>query len=117
MKTKGKYILDGHKVVPCYDLIQWATWFETANRHVSYHTQKGIVVSTIFLGLDFNLSGGDYPLDGDHEPMVFETLVKGGPYDGYTDKYCTWEQAEAGHQAACKLVGVSLDSLPFEYEN
>ena len=110
MRTEGKYKLEGHKVVPCYDLIEWATWLETADRFVGEHVFKDIRVSTVFLGLDFGFPPGG-PIH------VFETIISGGHYNGYCDRYSTWEEAEAGHQAACELAGVSLESLPFVYEN
>lgn len=112
MRTEGKYKLEGHKVVPCYDLIQWATWFETADRFVGENVSNGIRVSTIFLGLDFCINTPE-----NHHPLVFETEIFGGPHDGYQQRYTTWEEAEAGHQTACELANVSLDSLPFVYEN
>ncbi len=86
----GKYILDGHKLIPCDDLIKWANWFEKANRHVA-KTQitDDIDMSTVFLGLDHSF-GGD-------KPMLFETMVFGGKLDQEMERYSTWEEAEKGH--------------------
>jgi len=37
-------------------------------------------------------------------------MVFGGQYDDYQWRYSTYEEAEAGHQAACYLVNkVSID--------
>lgn len=47
-------------------------------------------VSTVFLGLDHN-----YAQTGD--PILFETLVFGGPMDGEMYRYCTYAEAEQGH--------------------
>lgn len=89
------YILDNRKAVPV-DLMTWATWFETADRHVA-KTQIGEVeVSTVFLGLDHNYGGGRLHL--------FETMVFGGPLDQSQERCATWEEAEAQHEAACNLV-------------
>jgi hypothetical protein len=33
-------------------------------------------------------------------PILFETMIFGGPYDQYMDRYCTWAEAEAGHARA-----------------
>lgn len=30
----NKYILEGHKAVPCDDILKWARWFENANKIV-----------------------------------------------------------------------------------
>jgi hypothetical protein len=36
--------------------------------------------------------------------MVFETMIFGGPDDGYQRRYATWKEAEAGHKEALALV-------------
>jgi hypothetical protein len=35
---------------------------------------------------------------------VFETMIFGGPFDQYQDRYCTWAEAVAGHKRAVDLV-------------
>jgi len=97
--TTGKYLLDGHDVVPCEDLLEWALNFERSERHVGLtNFDPDITVSTVFIGLDHS--------SGFHEgpPIVFETMVFGGKLDGEMDRYCTWEQAERGHQEMCNKV-------------
>ena len=49
-------------------------------------------VSTVFLGMDhsFGREGG---------PVLFETMVFGGPLDGEQDRYRTIDEARAGHAA------------------
>jgi hypothetical protein len=96
----------------CKDSIRWAQWFETAERHVAEDilsggeetTQQlheehlpGIRVSTVFLGLDHNYFRGP-------RPVLFETMVFGGPHDGSTWRYSTWDAAEVGHRRAVLLV-------------
>jgi len=54
-----------------------------------------VSVSTVFLGMDHSFGGG---------PLLFETMIFGGKSDGYMDRYSTWQEAEAGHEAACLLV-------------
>lgn len=84
-----RYILDGHNPVPCPDLMEWGRWMQTADRQVD-RTQVGESdVSTVFLGIDHAF--------GNDGPVLFETLIFGGPRDGDGDRYQTWEQAEAGH--------------------
>jgi hypothetical protein len=94
------YILKGHKAVVA-DLMTWARWVETADRHIKFSQLKNCSVSTVFLGLDhsFRLSG-----DEAGPPILFETMIFGGPEDGFTDRCATWEQAEAMHAAALALV-------------
>jgi len=50
-------------------------------------------VSTIFLGLDHRPWGAHGP------PILFETMVFGGPLDQEQERYGTWEEAAAGHTA------------------
>jgi hypothetical protein len=83
------YILDGHKVVAC-DMMTWARWFESADRHVKLTEQGDVRISTVFLGLDHRFSGKG-------RPIVFETMVFQGTHGDDTERYCTWDEAEAGH--------------------
>ena len=96
------YILDGKNAVSA-DLITWAKWLETAERHVAKTAVSDTVnVSTVFLGLDHSFGGGP--------PLLFETMILGGEHDKYQDRYETWEQAEVGHQKAVDLVQPEQDS-------
>jgi hypothetical protein len=71
-----KYILDEHgnpKLEP--DLITWATWYENGdNRRVAVTEVGEAKVSTVFLGLDHNWSGGP--------PVLWETMIFGGRLSG-----------------------------------
>lgn len=89
------YILDGHNPRPA-ELFEWAGWFETHDRHVDETHVGAARVSTVFLGLDhrFGTSG---------PPLLFETMIFGGPHDGYQQRYSTWDEAQAGHAAAVAL--------------
>jgi hypothetical protein len=57
----------------------------------------GVEVSTVFLGLDHDLSGNG-------PPILWETMVFGGPLDGHTDRYTSLAAALAGHQEICRMV-------------
>ena len=94
----NKYILDGHKTIPCNDVLEWARWFEKAERHVGNDTKNNIQVSTVFLGLNHSFGQG--------APLLFETMVFGGEHDGDMDRYSTWEEAEQGHKKMCDIVFV-----------
>ena len=86
------YILDG-KIVRRCDLMTWARWFETAHENRVVKQEEiapDVSVSTVFLGLDHRF-GGDGP------PIVFETMVFGGPHDQEMERCCTWEEAEKQH--------------------
>lgn len=48
-------------------------------------------VSTVWLGLDHSFGYGP--------PLIFETMVFGGPEDQYQERYSTVEEARIGHEA------------------
>ncbi len=90
------YILDGKIAKQCRSLMELAIWMETADCRVACDEIDGIVVSTVFLGLDHNFFGN---LDGNSDPLLFETMIFAGNWDGEEmRRYFTWEEAEAGHR-------------------
>jgi hypothetical protein len=95
--TTDKYILKDHEPVPESDLLLWAKWFEAAERRVAFDEINGVRVSTVFLGLDHNFGHND-------APILFETMVFGGPLDQEQRRYRTWDEAEKGHQEMLVLV-------------
>lgn len=63
---------------------------------VEQTNQGDIMVSTVFLGLDHR--------HGDGTPLLFETLVFGGPLADEMVRYTSWDQAQAGHNKMVALV-------------
>lgn len=98
-----KYILLGHDPIPCSNLAQWAASFGdhasriVAKTAVACDTGEVVEVSTVFLGLDHNYMGVG-------EPILFETMTFGGLLNGWQWRYCTWEEAEAGHAEVLQIV-------------
>lgn len=95
----GHYILDGKTPVEVKDLTEWAQWFGRGNdnRRVAQTIfERKVNVSTVFLGLDHNF--------GDGPPILFETMIFGGPFSDFQDRYETWEEAEKGHLNAVKMI-------------
>ena len=99
------YILEGKTPVIEPDVLKWATWYQTANRRVRQDTATVRVdgekvgevrVSTIFLGIDHAFDGGP--------PMLFETMIFGGPCDQEQDRCATWEAAEKMHEKMMERV-------------
>jgi hypothetical protein len=91
-----RYILVGHEPKRCDDLLEWGRWFEKAERHVAEDYLPGDVhVSTVFLGLDHRW--------GEGPPLLFETMIFGGPNNEYQERYSTWAEAEIGHAKAVTL--------------
>ncbi len=104
-----KYILDEREEpIPCDDLLAWARWFEKADRRVA-QTEVGeqAKVSTVFLGLDhrFNESEGD-------APVLWETMVFGGPMDQEQERYATRDEALAGHVRMAGRVRAAMEVRP-----
>lgn len=89
------YILEGHEPRPA-ELTEWAHWFETCDRHVAKDSVGDVNISTVFLGLNHNC--------GDGPPLLFETMIFGGPHDQYQERCSTWAQAEEMHRVALELV-------------
>jgi hypothetical protein len=83
------WILDGDDVRRA-GLMEWAAYFEKADRHIGRDEIGLMKVSTVFLGLNHNY--------GDGPPLLFETMVFGGPIDEETERYSTKAEALAGHQ-------------------
>lgn len=64
---------------------------DLAYRHVGMTAlADDVEVSTVWLGLDHSFGLGG-------PPLIFETLVFGGPMDGEMDRYPTLDAAQAGH--------------------
>ena len=108
-----KYVLDGHTPVPA-TLMEWAKWFETADRHVAATTlEDGTYISTVFLGLDHNY-GPSGP------PLLFETMIFANPDENMIEEYCeryaTWDEAAAGHERAVAWAKAERETNPKETE-
>lgn len=91
----GRYVLDGQgNPVPERDLLTWARWMETQTR-ILKQTDLGIwgFVSTVFLGLDHS-----FFFELHAKPILWETMIFGGPYDMEQYKYSSREEALAGHE-------------------
>jgi hypothetical protein len=82
------------------DCMEWARWYEKADRKVAKDTlPSGLLVSTVFLGIDHGFS--DNP---DVPPILFETMVfMPGSYDELEcERYATKAEALKGHEAMVK---------------
>jgi len=88
--------------VPVNDVLVWAQAFETENRVVlQEYAARRVLVSTVFLGLDH----GHWFFDGrPHDPVLWETMIFGGPFDGFQDRYSSRLDALRGHALAVALV-------------
>jgi len=89
------------RVVP---LLEWAEWFEQRGMksykeggHIIARTELpgGVVVSTVFLGLNHRWTDG--------APYWFETMIFGGPHDQFQTRSSTFEEAETEHARTVEL--------------
>lgn len=91
-----KYILADGEPVQCDDLHEWALWIENPKARIVQQDYVGrIFISTVFLALDHNW--------GDGPPVLYETMIFGGKHNDYQDRYCTRDEALAGHAKAVMM--------------
>jgi hypothetical protein len=97
-----RYILDANNVpVPCEDLIEWAKWIETSNRRVAEDTIGDVRISTVFLGLNHSFGGPS--------PLLFETMIFGGPHDQHQARCTFWDDAVKQHAEAVDMARSGLN--------
>jgi len=100
--------LDGKKLVSC-NVFEWSQAL-AGDRHVGNDMIYGCHVSTVFLGMDH----GSIFSSGERRPILFETMIFGewkhkewyekrDDYE-YQERYCTWDEAAAGHTRAVNMV-------------
>lgn len=93
------YSLDeNHNPVKVASLEEMVTWQITKpdERRVSLtELEDGTKISTVFLMLAHGLEDG--------KPILFETMIFGGPNNDYQRRYTSWEEAKAGHEIAVLL--------------
>lgn len=89
--------IDGNPIA-VDDIAVWAEWISDPDNKIVRKTDVGETeVSTVFLGVNHNFRD-------EGPPILYETLVFGGPLDQEMYRYATREAAEAGHEAMVKLV-------------
>ena len=87
------------------DMWTWARWFENMdNRRIGEDHIGKCRVSTVFLGLDHNMRA-----NGD--PVLFETMIFGGPLDSEQWRYCTYAEAERGHAEAVAKARIAIAKI------
>jgi hypothetical protein len=104
------YILDEHGAPRReYDATVWGLWFERSSRDRSRIVAQdkdeaagegGTMVSTVFLGLDHNF-GATGP------PILWESMILGGPLDGRMRRYTSRDAALEGHAELCNAANAA----------
>jgi hypothetical protein len=95
----GQYILDdAGEPVPEPDILKWGRWMEGVERLlIRTELAPNITVSTVFLGLDHGHGRGN------NLPILWETMIFGGPHTDYQERYTSREAALVGHEMAVAL--------------
>lgn len=104
MRPPLYYVLDeNHEPRGTKDVREWSVFFENIEHRRVACTEltADVSVSTVFIGIDHRFVG-----EGD--PLLFETLVFGGPLDGEMDRYTSWGGAERGHAEIVARVMAAL---------
>lgn len=116
MPWLGQYVLDQDgNALPATGLMEWAQWMEESQEQRQIgHDDLGSWgwISTIFLGLDHDhlaVARGVDPLL--HRPLLWETMVFGGPSDRYQQRYRSRDEALAGHRKIVRILK-SGENLP-----
>jgi len=95
----GEYILDDDgNPVPERNVLTWGDWLATHSNHVALTEFSWGRVSTIFLGLDARFISFDLQDPLIHKPVLWETMVFGGPLDREQWQYTSKEEALEGHR-------------------
>jgi len=96
------YILDKENKPVKSTIIQHSEWIEAnpEKKVVKQENVGDIFVSTVFLGLDHAWNSD--------VPVLWETMIFGGEYDQYQDRYTSVEGALKGHKKALELLNQSL---------
>lgn len=72
------------------DMLVWGVFMSGKIRFLFNDIVDDVRISTVFLGVDHSYGGGG-------PPILFETMVFGGPLDGEFDRCSTWEKAVEMH--------------------
>ncbi len=98
----GYFILDKDNnpvSVTFEEYVKWAytkDGKEKFDRRVAHTNIGEVLVSTVFLGIDHSFMGGP--------PVLWETMIFGGPHNDYQERYTSRAAAEVGHMEAVNLV-------------
>jgi hypothetical protein len=95
------YILDADNHIVPADLVTWAMWLDNNNKTLGYtEITSACMVSTVFLGLDHGWRDGP--------PILFETMIFGGPLDESQWRYSSYDDAMVGHTMAVKKARTAI---------
>lgn len=91
------YVLDAdNHVIEVPDIETWGRFMEEDRRHIGWtQITSECEVSTVFIGIDHRYIGKG-------PPILFETMIFGGPLDHYQWRYTSYDDAMTGHEMAVR---------------
>ena len=93
---KGWYTIDENGKHQPATIDEYSAWDVGGKRQIARdELADGVTVSTVFLGLDHQFGNGP--------PLLYETMIFGGPHDQWQDRYTSRKDAERGHRAAVRM--------------
>jgi|SRR5581483_1218426 len=100
---------DGKTPMPVKDVLEWAKFFENGKERIlrqdHFGFRGGIMVSTVFLGMDHGF--GRFHPDKLYRPVLWETMIFGGEHHDWQNRACSHDEALANHAEAVALVAQS----------
>ena len=100
-----------HKPVAA-TLEEFGAWMDANNKQLARDEIDGVLISTVFLGVDTGRRAFSEPAD---DPLVFETMVfcagraLAPKFDRVCVRYCHYDSALEGHRAVVDLVKAALN--------
>ena len=82
------YIMQNMRPQPA-KFFEYAAWSETHNRTIDRTEVGEVLISTVFRGIDQSI--------GEGPPLLFETRIYGGEFDGESQRFATLGDAKRGH--------------------
>lgn len=82
-------------------VLKWGQWMESHERHLARDTIHGVLISTVFLGIDHR-----YHDEENSPPVLWETMIFceekswAGRFNEYQRRYSSKAEALAGHKEA-----------------
>lgn len=104
MSKFNYYTLDANKnIIGTNDINVWGKFFQSKEKILAQEHIDKIMISTVFLGIDH---GSPF---GKGTPVLFETMVFGGELNGEQERYCSYDEAMAGHKIMVERVKATLN--------
>lgn len=98
------YILNGKTPEVVENIFEWASKFHNTERVIAKKDISGSHISTVFLGFDHSFTDDD-------TPILFETMIFGGDFDGFQQRYHTWDEAKNAHDLICYKLQNGIKTL------